>query len=141
MSLATAIEQTIRAHGLTTAEVATRLGEEQDRATFYRLLNGTTTVPRLPTVVRLCIALETNPSDLLELAGVWSPETPGYASPDDLRLRGAFGRVRALPMDTQQRAVPLVEAVAMAWPPEEGEQSANADLAGAPGAPGAVGTA
>jgi len=133
MSLATAIKQTMLAHGLTTAEVATHLGEEQDRATFYRMVNGATKEPRLPTLVRLCIALETNPSDLLELAGVWSPETPGYASPDDLRLRGAFGRVRALPMDTQQRVIPLVEALALAWLPEEGEQSANADLEGAVG--------
>jgi len=125
MSLATAIKQTMLARGLTTAEVATHLGEEQDSATFYRLVNGTTTVPRLPTLVRLCIALETNPSDLLELAGVWSPETPGYASPADLRLRGAFGRVRALPMDTQQRVVPLVEALALAWLPATDEQSVD----------------
>lgn len=115
MSLALAIKQTMRARGLTTAEVAQRLGAEQDRATFYRMVNGATMEPRLGTVVRLCRALESNPSDLLELAGVWSPETPGHASPDDLRLRGAFGRVRALPTATQQRVIPLVEAVAMAW--------------------------
>ncbi len=41
-------------------------------------------------------------------------------------------------MATQQRVVPVVEAVALAWPPAGGEQSANADLEGAPGA---VGTA
>ncbi len=125
MSLATAIKQTMLAHGLTAAGVSTRLGEEQDSATFYRMLNGVTKEPRLATLVRLCIALETNPSDLLELAGVWSSDMPGRATLDDLRLRGAFGRVRALPVDTQQRVVPLVEALALAWLPEEGEQSAD----------------
>ena len=52
---------------------------------------------------------------MLELAGVWSPDTPGQATPDDLRLRGAFGQVRALPIATQQRAVSMVEALAAAW--------------------------
>ncbi len=115
MSLATAIKETMLARGLTTAQLAARLGMEHNRATFYRLLNGATTEPRLPTLIQLCIALETNPSELLDLAGVWSPETPGQATPDDLRLRGAFARVRALPVATQQRVAPLVEALAMAW--------------------------
>ena len=141
MSLAHAIRQTLDVRGLTTAVVARRLEGEQDRATFYRLTNGATTEPRLGTLIRLCRALETSPSDLLELAEVWSPDMPGRATPDDLRLRGAFGRVRALPVATQQRVVPVVEAVALAWPPAGGEQSATADLEGAPGAPGAVGTA
>jgi len=112
MSLAHAIAQTMQAHGLKTAQVAERLGETQDRATFYRLLNGTTTEPRLGTLVQLCIALQTTPSELLELAGVWSPDTPGRAGPDDLRLRQAFGQVRALPADGKQWATPLVAALA-----------------------------
>ncbi len=115
MSLATAIKETMLVRGLTTAQLAGRLGMEQDRATFYRLLNGATTDPRLPTLVQLCIALETNPSELLDLAGVWSPETPGPVTPDDLRLRGAFAQVRALPVATQQRVAPLVAALALAW--------------------------
>jgi len=119
MSLATAIKQTMLARGLTSAEVAARLGKEQDSATFYHMVNGATKEPRLHTLVQLCIALETNPSDLLDLAGMWSPKTPGHALPDDLRLRGAFGRVQALPAATQQRVVPLIEAVATAWLPAE----------------------
>jgi len=125
MSLAVAIKQTMLARGVTTAEAAARLSAEQDRATFYRLVNGATTEPRLGTLVQLCRALDTSPSELLELAGVWAPEAPGHASPDDLRLRGAFGQVRALPVAVQQRVVPLVEAVALAWLPEEGDQSAD----------------
>jgi len=112
MSLAHAIKQTMQAHDLTTAQVARRLGMEYDRATFYRMLNGTTTEPRLATLVQLCIALETTPSELLELAGVWSPDTPGRAGPDDLRLRQAFRQVRALPTDGKQWATPLVAALA-----------------------------
>jgi len=127
MSLATAIKQTMLARGLTAAGVSTRLGEEQDSATFYRMLNGATREPRLATLVRLCIALETSPSELLELAALWSPDMPGRATPDDLRLRGAFGRVRALPVDTQRRVVPLVEAVALAWLPGEDEQGVDED--------------
>ncbi len=115
MSLATAINETMLARGLTTAQLAQRMGEEYDRATFYRVLNGVTKEPRLGTLVQLCIALETSPSELLDLAGVWSPKTPGQATPDDLRLRGAFGQVRLLPIATQQRVVPLVEALATAW--------------------------
>ena len=99
MSLAHAIAQTMQAHGLKTAEIAALLGMAQDRTTFYRMLNGATTEPRLVTFVQLCIALETTPSELLELAGVWSPDTPGHAGPDDLRLRQAFGQIGELPMD------------------------------------------
>ena len=95
MSLANAIKQTMQAHGLKTSQVAERLGMEQDRATFYRMLNGVTTEPRLAPFIQLCITLGTTPSELLELAEVWSPETPGRAGPDDLRLRQAFGHMRA----------------------------------------------
>ncbi len=114
MSLAHAIAQTIQAHGQKTAHVAEQLGETQDRATFYRMVNGATTAPRLGTFVQLCIALETTPSELLELAGIWSPDTPGRAGPDDLRLRQAFGQLRALPADGKEWAVPLVAALAAA---------------------------
>jgi len=114
MSLARAIRQTLDVRWLTTAEVARRLEGEQDRATFYRMVNGATKEPRLGTLVRLCIALETTPSELLELAGVWSPDTPGRAGPDDLRLRRAFAEIGALPLDGKQWTVPLVAALATA---------------------------
>jgi len=132
MSLATAITETMRAHELTAAGVARRLGLEQDRATFYRMLGGRTKEPRLGTLVQLCIALETSPSELLELAGVWSPDTPGQATPDDLRLRGAFGQVRALPMAMQQRAVPLVEALATGWLTAEDDEEESLDADAGP---------
>jgi len=65
-------------------------------------------------LVQLCIALEITPSELLELAGVWSPKTPGHAGPDDLRLRHAFAEIGALPMDGKQWAVSLVASLATA---------------------------
>jgi hypothetical protein len=78
------------------------------------MVSGATKEPRLGTLVRLCIALETTPSELLELAEVWSPKTPRRAGPDDLRLRHAFGQLRALPADGKQWATPLVTALASA---------------------------
>ncbi len=114
MSLAQAITQTMQAHGLKAAQVAERLGATQDRATFYRMVTGATTAPRLSTFVQLCIALETSPSELLELAEVWSPDTPGRVGLDDLRLRQAFGQLRALPVEGKQWAAPLVAALATA---------------------------
>ena len=58
---------------------------------------------------------------------VWSPETPGQVTPDDLCLRRAFGQVRALPVATQQRVAPLVEALAAAWAPDARDDGQNAD--------------
>ncbi len=123
MSLAHAIKQTMQAHNLSTAQVATHVGMEQDRATFYRMLNGVTTEPRLAPFIQLCITLGTTPSELLELAEVWSPETPGRAGPDDLRLRQAFGHMRALPTDGKQWAASRVTALTTALA-ADGERSA-----------------
>ena len=133
MSLAQAITQTMEARWLKVADVATRLGLEQNRSTFYRMLNGKTPEPRLVTFVQLCIALETSPSELLELAGVWSPETPGRAGPNDVRLRQAFGELRALPTDGKRWATPLVAALATALAADdEDEGTTGEDLAPGP---------
>jgi len=133
MSLSNAIIQTMQAHDLTAARVAARLGETQDRATFYRMVNGATTEPRLGTLVQLCIALETTPSELLELAGVWSPDTPGRAGPDDLRLRQAFGRMGVLSADGKRWAAPLVAALATTLT-AEGERGTDEDAPRVPDA-------
>jgi len=91
------------------------------------MVNGATKEPRLGTLVQLCIALETTPSQLLELAEVWSPDMPGRAGPDDLRLRQAFGQLRALPVEGKQWAAPLVAALATAMA-ANGEQYADDDM-------------
>src|SRR5579875_4214759 len=86
MSLAEAIKETMNARGLQTAEVARRLGEGYDRATFYRLLNGATTEPRLGTLLGLCRVLEVSPTELLQLAGLW-PYIERPVDVLDVRLR------------------------------------------------------
>ncbi len=131
MSLAQAITQTMQAHGLKSAQVAERLGKNQDRATFYRMVTGATTEPRLGTLVQLCIALETSPSELLDLAEMWSPDTPGHVELDDLRLRQVFGQLRALPVEGKQWAVPIVAALATALTATE-ELRADDDAPRAP---------
>ncbi len=114
MSLSDAIKQTMNARDLPTAEVARRLGEGYDRATFYRLLNGATTEPRLGTLVGLCEVLEISPTELLQLAGLW-PHRDRLADALDLRLRGAFSRLQALPNDEKRRAARIVGSIADSW--------------------------
>lgn len=126
MPLADAIQQTMEARGLRTREVAQALGERQDRATFYRLLSGATTEPRLRTLVALCEVLAIAPSDLLALAGVW-PQDDHPVDASDLRLRQTFARVHALPADTKPRVARLVIAVAEGWDEADGDSNADGD--------------
>ncbi len=130
MSLAEAIKQTMNARDLPTAEVARRLGEGYDRATFYRLLNGATTEPRLGTLVGLCEVLEISPTELLQLAGLW-PHRDRLADALDLRLRGAFSRLQALPNDEKRRAARIVGSIADSWDEqsEGAEQPATTEVA------------
>ncbi len=140
MSLADAIKKTMNARELPTAEVARRLGEGYDRATFYRLLNGATTEPRLGTLVGLCEVLDISPTELLQLAGLW-PHRDRLADALDLRLRGAFSRLQALPNDEKRRAARIVGSIADSWDeqseeaeqlhqPEQAEQPAMTTEAG-----------
>lgn len=114
MSLAEAIRQTMDARGLQTAEVARRLGEGYDRATFYRLLNGATTEPRLGTLLGLCRVLEVSPTELLQLSGLW-PHRDRPADPLDVRLRDAFAQLQVLTSEDKRRAVTVVACVADSW--------------------------
>jgi transcriptional regulator with XRE-family HTH domain len=114
MSLAEAIKQTMNARRLQTAEVARRLGEGYDRATFYRLLNGATTEPRLGTLLGLCRVLEVSPTELLQLAGLW-PYIERPVDVLDVRLRDAFAQLQSLPVDDKRRAVSVVTCIAETW--------------------------
>ena len=114
MSLAEAIKETMNARGLQTAEVARRLGEGYDRATFYRLLNGATTEPRLGTLLGLCRVLEVSPTELLQLAGLW-PHRDRPADALDVRLRDTFAQLQGLPVEDKRRAVSIVSSIAEAW--------------------------
>src|SRR5204862_1987701 len=70
MSIGKAVRDLIEARGLRPAEVADRLGGKRNRATFYRLLSGETNDPRVSTLLEICGALTTSPSELLQLAGL-----------------------------------------------------------------------
>jgi len=124
VSLAEAIKETMDARGFQTADVARRLGEGNDRATFYRLLNGTTTEPRLGTLLGLCRALEVSPTELLQLAGVW-PYIERPPDSLDVRLREAFAQLQSLPLEDKRRAVSVVACVAASW--EADRQPAPSD--------------
>jgi len=114
MSLADAIKRTMDVRDIPTVEVARRMGEDYDRATFYRLATGATTDPRLGTFIVLCRALDVAPTEFLHLAGCWpASDHPGDAL--DLRLRAAFAQARALPPAEKQRAATLIAALADAW--------------------------
>ncbi len=117
MSLADAIKQTMNARGVQTSEVAKKLGEGYDRATFYRLLNGATTEPRLGTLLGLCSVLEVSPTELLQLAGKW-PYIERPVDALDVRLRDAFAQLQSLPLEDKRRAVSVVSCVARSWQDE-----------------------
>ncbi len=114
MSLADAIKRTMDVRDVPTVEVARRMGQDYDRATFYRLATGVTTDPRLGTLIVLCRVLDVAPTELLHLAGCWpASDHPGDTL--DLHLRAAFTQVQALPTAEKQRAATLIAALADAW--------------------------
>jgi len=126
MSLADAITRTIDVRDVPTVEVARRMGQDYDRATFYRLATGATTDPRLGTLIVLCRALDVAPTELLHLAGCW-PASNHPSDVLDLHLRAAFAQVQALPTAEKQRAATLIAALADAW-------DVPSDVGTAPGA-------
>ena len=128
MSLAEAIKQTMNARGLPTAEVARRLGEGYDRATFYRLLSGATTEPRLGTLVGLCQVLEVSPTELLQLAGLW-PYRERPVDALDMKLRDSFAQLQLLPAEDKRRAVNVVSCIVETWEPRRADQDETRDSA------------
>ena len=126
MALAEAVKEIMDARGLRTADVARRLGEGYDRATFYRILNGATTEPRLGTLVGLCRVLEISPTELLQLAGLW-PYHDRPVDTLDLRLRDAFAQLRVLPFEDKRRAVSVVSCIAESWEPQRDHIAATAN--------------
>lgn len=128
VSLAEAIKQTMNARGLPTAEVARRLGEGYDRATFYRLLSGATTEPRLGTLVGLCQVLEVSPTELLQLAGLW-PYRERPVDALDMKLRDSFAQLQLLPSEDKRRAVSVVSCIVETWEPRHADQDESRDSA------------
>lgn len=118
----------MNARALPTAEVARRLGEGYDRATFYRLLSGATTEPRLGTLVGLCQVLEVSPTELLQLAGLW-PYRERPVDALDLKLRDSFAQLQLLPAEDKRRAVSVVSCIVETWEPRRADQDATLDSA------------
>jgi transcriptional regulator with XRE-family HTH domain len=126
VALAEAIKEIMDARGLRPADVARRLGGEYDRTTFYGVLKGATTQPRLGTLVVLCRALELSPTELLQLAGLW-PYRERSVDTLDRQLRTAFAQLRILPFDDKQRAVAIVTCLAAVWAPQHEHAAAPAN--------------
>ena len=104
MSIGKAVRDLIEARGLRPAEVADRLGGKRNRATFYRLLSGETNDPRVSTLLEICSALTTSPSELLQLAGLLQYQERSLKL-IDVELRQAFGEMQQLDED-DKRLVP-----------------------------------
>ena len=126
MALAEAVKEIMDARGLRTADVARRLGEGYDRATFYRILNGATTEPRLGTLVGLCRVLEVSSTELLQLAELW-PHRERPVDTLDLQLRNAFAQLRLLPFEDKRRGVSVVSCIAEAWEPKHDQATTTAN--------------
>ena len=109
-----AIKDVLRAKGLSPAAVAERMAGDRSKPTFYRLLTGQVTSPRLDTVVRLCELLQVSPTELLEMAGLWKFRHRS-TDPLDIQLRKLVGDIQRLPADGKRLAVRQVESLLPSW--------------------------
>lgn len=110
MSIGKAVRDLIEARGLRPAEVADRLGGKRNRATFYRLLSGETTDPRVSTLLEICNSLTTSPSELLQLAGLLHFQERSLAL-IDVELRQAFGELQNLSDDDKRICLATVRSI------------------------------
>ena len=110
MSIGKAVRDLIEARGLRPAEVADRLGGKRNRATFYRLLSGETTDPRVSTLLEICNSLTTTPSELLQLAGML-PFQERSLELIDVELRQAFGELQKLEDDDKRIGLAVLRSV------------------------------
>src|SRR6266511_6410803 len=110
MSIGRAVRDLIEARGLRPAEVADRLGGKRDRATFYRLLSGETSDPRVSTLLEICGALTTSPSELLQLAGMLQYQERSLKL-IDVEHRQAFGEMQQLDEDDKRLCLALLRSV------------------------------
>lgn len=110
MSIGKAVRDLIEARGLRPAEVADRLGGKRNRATFYRLLSGETNDPRVSTLLEICNALTTSPSELLQLAGLLQYQERSLKL-IDVELRQAFGEMQQLDEEDKRLCLALLRGV------------------------------
>ncbi|HYU18411.1 MAG TPA: helix-turn-helix transcriptional regulator [Chloroflexota bacterium] len=110
MSIGKAVRDLIEARGLRPAEVADRLGGKRNRATFYRLLSGETSDPRVSTLLEICNSLTTSPSELLQLAGLLAYQERSLEL-IDVELRQAFGELQRLNDDDKRLCLAMLRGV------------------------------
>ncbi|MFN8521827.1 MAG: helix-turn-helix transcriptional regulator [Chloroflexota bacterium] len=110
MSIGKAVRDLIEARGLRPAEVADRLGGKRNRATFYRLLSGETSDPRVSTLLEICGSLTTSPSELLQLAGLLTYQERSLDL-IDVELRQAFGELQGLTDDDKRLCLQMLRSV------------------------------
>jgi len=110
MSIAEAIRELIEARGLRPAEVADHFEGTHNRATFYRLLSGETNDPRVSTLVTICGALTTSPSEILQLAGLLQNQEPSLML-IDVELQQAFGEMQQLDEDDRRLCLGLLRSI------------------------------
>ncbi len=115
VALAAAIRAAMDARGLRVAEVARRMvargDNPRERATIYRLLSAMPPDPRVGTFITLCAALETHPTKLLQMAGLW-PRRKRPTDATDLMLRAVLAGMRELSADDKRRVAPFVALIA-----------------------------
>lgn len=110
MAIGKAVRDLIEARGLRPAEVADRLGGKRNRATFYRLLSGETSDPRVSTLLEICNSLTTSPSELLQLAGMLHYQERSLEL-IDVELRQAFGELQTLNDDDKRVCLAMLRSV------------------------------
>jgi transcriptional regulator with XRE-family HTH domain len=109
MSIGAAVLEILDARGLLPAEIADRMST-RDGSTFYRVLSGETSDPRISTLLQICNALMVGPADLLELAGLYGS---GTRQPRliDVELRQAFAEIQQLDEDGKRECMTLLRGV------------------------------
>ncbi len=107
-SLSEALRAAMRERGLSARALYERMHSERNRATLYRLLNGSTTDPALSTFLDACRGLEMSPTELLIRAGLVEYRERA-ATPEDTRLREVFDEVRRLRPDLKDLAITEME--------------------------------
>lgn len=91
-------------------EVAARAEPWCDRASVYRVLNGSTRNPQVTTLAAICRALDVRPQEVFERAGLWSAEN----GPKDARhaeLRALWVSLGCLPDRERMRIIEVVRAL------------------------------
>ncbi len=110
MSLAVAIEEMLKIRGWTRSQLIAHLPEPKSRWSVYRLLQGRSQEVLAPTLIDLCTALDTSPSELLQMGGLVRTIEPSAGRFDD-RLRRALAPVQSLSPETKAVAIESIEAV------------------------------